>query len=49
MKRRKTELAEATSDLQKAIQDNLQELRISQDTKISPEQYREIQNFNPPC
>ncbi|WDD31920.1 hypothetical protein PQG02_25075 [Nostoc sp. UHCC 0926] len=42
-------MAEAALDLQKAIQDDLQELRISQDTKISREQYREIQNFNPAC
>lgn len=39
----KTELADAASKLQKAIQDDLQKLRISQD------QYKEIQNFNPPC
>lgn len=40
----KTELAEAASDLQKAIQSDFQSLR-----KIDKNLYREIQNFNPPC
>jgi hypothetical protein len=39
----KTELANAASDLQIQIQNDLQKLRISQG------QYEEIQNFNPPC
>lgn len=40
----KTELADAASDLQEAIQNDLETLR-----KISREEYREIQNFNPSC
>ncbi len=38
----KTELADAASDLQEAIQNNLQKI------EISAYQYREIRNFNPP-
>ncbi|MHC5936162.1 hypothetical protein [Nostoc sp.] len=38
----KTELADAASELQQAIQNDLQKIEISK------EQYREIRNFNPP-
>jgi hypothetical protein len=40
----KTELADTAVDLQEQIQQNCQEMR-----KLTAEQYREIQNFNPPC
>ena len=40
----KTQLADIALDLQKQIQQDSQKIK-----QVTWEQYREIQNFNPPC